>query len=312
MLAETSGRLRGSATTAAELPVVGDWVAVAPRTGEASATIHHVLPRWSSFSRKVAGATTREQVVAANVDTIFLVSGLDGDFNLRRIERYVTLGWNSGALPVIILNKADLCDDLDARVADVQSVAPGIDVVVVSAADGHGISKLEPYLKPGNTIAFLGSSGVGKSTLVNRLAGDDLQKTLDVREDDSRGRHTTTFRELFVIDGGAILIDTPGMRELQLWSDSASVSATFSDIEELAEQCRFTDCQHDTEPGCAVADALERGILDSARFANFVKLRKEVAFLDKRKSEPVFEKRKRERTQSKLYKSVQRHNRKHK
>ncbi len=308
--AEPSGSFRQTAQTAADFPTVGDWVAVRTRLEEGTATLHAVLPRTSAFSRKVAGETTREQVVAANVDTVFLVSGLDHDFNLRRIERYVTLAWNSGAMPVILLNKADLCANLDNRILAVESVALGIDIIPLSAAEGTGLEALQPYLKPGHTVAFLGSSGVGKSTLVNRLLGTETIKTGAVREDDSRGRHTTSSRELHLLPGGALVIDTPGMRELQLWADEESVQGAFSDIEALATACKFRDCMHESEPDCAVQTALTDGTLDPGRFQSYQKLKREVAYLDRRKSESKYEDRKRDRALGKLYKTIQRHNRK--
>ena len=311
LVAEVSGKMREAAHTRVDFPAVGDWVAMAARPGEGAATIHAVLPRKSHFSRKVAGVTTEEQVVAANVDTVFLVSGLDHDFNLRRIERYVTLAWNSGATPVIVLNKADLCDDLDGRLVATEAVAMGIDILTVSAREDEGVDALRAYLGQGQTVAFLGSSGVGKSTLVNRLLGEDRMQTADVREDDSRGRHTTTFRELILVPGGGVMIDTPGMRELQLWADEESLHAAFADVEDLAAGCRFRDCAHDTEPGCAVREAVETGELDAGRFHSYLKLQRELARLVRRQTEAGrYEERQRDKAFGKLYKEVQKHNRK--
>ncbi len=306
-LAQVSGKMRGAAGTRADFPAVGDWVAVRARPDEGAATIHALLPRRSSFSRKVAGETTEEQIVAANVDTAFLVSGLDGDFNLRRIERYVTLAWNSGALPVIVLNKADLCDDPLARLDEVAAVAMGVDIHLVSAATGAGLDALQAYLRPGTTVAFLGSSGVGKSTLVNHLLGDERMQTGAVREDDSRGRHVTTHRELLTVPGGGLVIDTPGMRELQLWGDEDSLQGAFADVEALAVRCRFRDCSHDAEPGCAVGDALEAGTLEPARFHSYLKLKRELAYLARRQREAgAYEERKEKKELVRLLKQYRR------
>jgi ribosome biogenesis GTPase len=278
-------RLTGKARQEAEFtqvwPVVGDWLAVTPEDGE-TGRIEAVLPRQGAFARKAPGEVTREQVVVANVDTVFLVSGLDGDYNPRRIERYLTLAWESGASPVIVLNKADRATDRAAIDLEIQSIALGTPVVFTEATSADGIEPLRPYLKPGKTHALLGSSGVGKSTLTNRLLGEDVLATQSVREDDSRGRHTTTHRELFRLPDGALLIDTPGMRELQLWSDGEGVEQTFEDITGLAEGCRFRDCNHEDEPGCAVREAVETGALDAGRLTSYHKLQREVAYLERR------------------------------
>lgn len=278
MRAEISGRFRHTHSNRAEWPAVGDWVAVAPRPDEALATIHAVLPRRSRFSRKTAGERTEEQIVAANVDLVFLVSGLDGDFNIRRVERYLTVAWDSGARPAIVLNKADVCADLPGHIAEVEAVALGVPVLAVSAAKNEGLDALRAMLPPGSTAAFLGSSGVGKSSLVNALLGESSLATNAVREDDSRGRHTTTRRQLILLPGGASVIDTPGMRELQLWSDERGLGNTFADVELLAEECRFADCTHRTEPGCAVQRALETGTLPPERFRAYQKLQREIQY----------------------------------
>jgi len=276
--AELAGRLRHEARSRAELPAVGDWVALRPGAAS-SGVIDAVLPRSSAFVRKVAGETTESQVVAANVDTVFLVSGLDGDFNPRRIERYLASAWESGAEPVVVLNKADLAEDLEAQVAAVEAAAPGVGVVAMSALAAQGLDALAPWLGAGRTVALIGSSGVGKSTLVNALLGEERQATGDVREDDSRGRHTTSHRELVPLPGGALLLDTPGMRELQLWGDESGLDGAFPEITTLADGCRFRDCRHETEPGCAVLGALERGELDEERFESWRKLQRELQWL---------------------------------
>ena len=235
------------------------------------------LPRRSRFSRRAAGDPTEEQIVAANVDTVFLVSGLDGDFNPRRIERYVFVAMESGAAPVVVLNKADLVQDRDARVAEVRALAPDVPVHAVSCRNPDTLDVLRHYLTLGHTGALLGSSGVGKSTIVNRLIGRDLLPTRDVRESDSRGRHTSTARQLVPLPGGGLLIDTPGMRELQLWDSGEGMIGTFGDIEELAASCRFRDCRHRQEPGCAVRAGVAGGALSPGRLESYHKLQDEQA-----------------------------------
>jgi ribosome biogenesis GTPase len=287
--ARPSGKLRHEAASAADLPAVGDWVAAtfpASRDG-GDAVVHAVLPRRTCFTRKIAGRVADAQVAAANVDTVFLVAGLDGNFNPRRIERYLVAAAQSGAQPVIVLNKADLVLSRDSaayavRVSQVEEIAGGTPVHAVSALVGDGLDTLARWLAPGQTVALLGSSGVGKSTLVNALAGAVRQDTGPVREADSRGRHTTTHRELVALPGGAWLVDTPGMRELGLVGGAdgdaadALAGASFADIEELARACRFTDCKHAGEPGCAIARALGDGTLDEDRYASWRKLAREM------------------------------------
>jgi ribosome biogenesis GTPase / thiamine phosphate phosphatase len=272
MLARVSGRLRHLAEARPDFPAVGDWVVVAP-SEDGDSRIHAILPRFSRFSRRAAGDTTEEQIVAANIDVVFLVGGLDGDFNPRRLERYLVVAWESGATPVIVLNKADLVEAPDRHVEQVRASAPGVVVHAVSARDPQSLDALRAHLGPGRTAALLGSSGVGKSTIVNRLIGHDLLRTHDVRESDSRGRHTSTARQLVVLgEGQGILIDTPGMRELQLWEAGESGRDAFADVTALAESCRFRDCRHMEEPGCAVRAAVKRGEFPADRFEHYRKL----------------------------------------
>jgi ribosome biogenesis GTPase len=266
-------------------PAVGDWVALRAPAGEGRAIIHAILPRKSKFSRKTAGLRTEEQVVAANIDTIFLVSGLDGDYNPRRIERYLTAAWDSGAQPVVVLNKLDRCEDPEACLLEVEAVAMGVPVLRVSARTGEGCEALTSYLGPGRTVGLLGSSGVGKSTLINRLLGREAQKTGGVREGDDRGRHTTTHRELFLVPGGGLLIDTPGLRELQLWEGDQGIESAFPDVEALAAGCRFADCRHHGEPGCAVEAAVANGGLPPERLESYHKLERELHHLHIRQDE---------------------------
>jgi ribosome biogenesis GTPase len=254
--------------------VTGDWVA-ARIVGPEQALVEAVLPRGTCLSRRAAGSRDEEQPLAANVDVVFLVCGLDGDFNLRRLERYLALVATSGASPVIVLNKADLCADLAGRIAETAASARSVPVVAASTLDPHGLDALGRFLTPGATVALLGSSGVGKSTIANRLLGEERFRTAEVRMQDGRGRHTTARRELTPLPHTGALIDTPGMRELQLWAGPESVDAVFDDIAAIAENCRFRDCTHSGEPGCAVAAALDRGQVDTDRWASFQKLRAE-------------------------------------
>ncbi|MBD2072552.1 ribosome small subunit-dependent GTPase A [Phormidium sp. FACHB-592] len=285
--AEVTGKLRHQANGIQDFPTVGDWVVVQTRVAEARATIHAILPRRSKFSRNVAGNTTEEQMIAANVDTVFLVCGLDGDFNLRRIERYLILAWESGAMPVILLNKADLCPDVEERVAEVAAIAISVPIIVLSAADGQGMAALQPYLQPGQTIAVMGSSGVGKSTITNQLRGETVQAVQSVRQGDDRGRHTTTHRQLIPLPSWALIIDTPGMRELQVWSGAEGLPETFADVEALAQQCRFRNCRHEQEPGCAVRQAIADGELDADRLLNYQKLQRELHYQVRKQDQRV-------------------------
>jgi ribosome biogenesis GTPase len=264
-----TGRLRHEAASAADLPAVGDWVALREET------IQAVLPRRSAFARKVAWSQTEAQVLAANLDTVFVVSGLDGDFNLRRLERYLTLAWESGASPVLVLTKADLCADVATVLFEVEHVALGVPVHVVSNVTGAGLEELSTYLVPARTVVLLGSSGVGKSTLANRLLGQELQATKEIA-DDGRGRHTTTSRQLIRLAGGALLVDTPGLREIQLWDADEGIQEAFADVDELAADCRFNDCAHMREPGCAVQAAIDEGRLPRERLQSYRALQREL------------------------------------
>jgi ribosome biogenesis GTPase len=282
-----AGRLRIEALGPANLPAVGDWVAVAPGDGAATgpAVISAVLPRRSMFGRSNGDASRRdgartkdEQVLAANVDVAFVVTGLDGDFNLRRLERYLAVAWSGGATPVILLNKADLAADPAGYQVAAAAVAPGVDIRSISALTGDGVADLVTHhLAPGRTAVVLGSSGAGKSTLVNALLGREHLRTAAVREDDARGRHTTTHRELVRLPGGALLIDTPGIRSLGVTGAADGMDAAFADIAELAEDCRFRDCRHDGEPGCAVTAAVADGTLDPRRLQSHRQLEREAA-----------------------------------
>ena len=283
--AEASGTLRESAEQGGDWPAVGDWVAVQLLDGGERGLIHQVLPRRGKFARKVAGRRVEEQVLAANVEVALLIMALDGDFNVRRLERYLAQSWESGAKTVVVLNKADCCADVAARVSEVEQIAPGVPVIAVSAKDGSGFDVLCSLMAPGQTLVLLGSSGVGKSTIVNRLMEREAQATNAVRESDSRGRHTTTSRELFALPSGTLIIDTPGLRELALWEAGDGLRQVFGDIEAISQECRYRDCGHTSEPGCAVLAAIESGRLDAERLANRRKLEREQQFLQ-RKMDP--------------------------
>ncbi len=272
--AEVSGRFRFAALGLTDFPAVGDWVAVDPRPAEGAATIHVVLARRSAFIRRAPGRGVDEQVLAANIDAALVVMSLNRDFNLRRLERYLATAWESGAEPAVVLSKADTCQDVPARVAEVRGVAPGVRVEAVSALTGTGLASLGELLAAGRTLALLGSSGVGKSTLINALAGQELLDVGEVREDDDRGRHTTTHRQLVQLPGGALIIDTPGLRELGL-VDEGGLGQTFAQVDDLAGQCRFSDCSHGSEPGCAVQAAIAVGELPEERLRAHRKLLRE-------------------------------------
>lgn len=276
LTAEVSGKFRFDVKSLAQFPAVGDFVMLAPAEHESDhAIIHVVLPRRTVIERKAAGATQDVQVIAANIDTVFICMALNNDFNLRRLERYLSIAWDSGATPVVVLTKSDLCSDLQSRLDDVAAVAIGVDVVTVSALSEDGIAVIQKDMAFGKTFVFIGSSGVGKSTLINRLAGAVRMDTGAIGVDD-KGRHTTTRRELFVLPHGGVIIDTPGMRELGI--ESADLSKAFSDIEELAALCKFSDCSHKNEPGCAVQEAMGSGMLNADRFASYLKLQKEAKY----------------------------------
>jgi ribosome biogenesis GTPase len=290
--APVSGRLRHEARGRADFPAVGDWVALSHDPGDSLAVIHAVLPRANKFSRSQPGHEHDEQVIAANLDTLFLVTSLNRDLNPRRLERYLAAAALPSLQPVIVLTKLDLCDRPDELIEPVRQVLPHVPVVAVSARTGEGFDGLEPFLASGQTVALVGMSGVGKSTLVNRLLGAEVLATNDVRAWDDRGRHTTTRRELFRLPQGGLLIDNPGMRELRLWDDGADADAPFTDIADLTGRCRFGDCKHETEPGCAIRQAVADGRLSEERLASYQKLQREAEYLASREDPQIERERK--------------------
>jgi len=261
-------------------PAVGDWVALAPDLPQRTATIHAVLPRRTAFVRRAADSQRGVQVIAANVDVAFVVTSLNADLNPRRIERYLAAAWQSGARPVVVLTKADLCEDPQGQAAEIAEVAAGCPVLVVSARRHQGLDALLAQVAPGETCVLIGSSGVGKSTLVNAFLGEERMATHAIREGDDKGRHSTSHRELILLPGGGLILDTPGIREVGLIDAEAGVSTVFDDIERLAQTCRFNDCAHDSEPGCAINAAMDDGSLDPARWLNFLKLGSELAAVE--------------------------------
>lgn len=281
-LATVAGHFAYTSFSREDFPAVGDWVLVEKMPGEEKAIIHKLFARKSVFLRKVAGKELIEQIVASNVDIVLLVMSLNADFNIRRLERYLVAAWDSGAKPVIVLTKSDLCSDVESYVREVEAVAFGVDIFVTSALSGEGVVDIRALFTEGVTGALLGSSGAGKSTLTNALVEEELMKVSGIREDDAKGRHTTTHRELVVLPSGGCLIDTPGMRELQLWDQADSLSSSFKDIEELAAVCRYRDCSHQNEPQCAVQQAIRDGELEESRLQSFFKLQKELAFIERK------------------------------
>ena len=276
ILSEISGKLRYSSDQLSDYPAVGDFVMVDREDNlHGNAIIHKILTRKSIFIRRASGTSHDVQVVAANIDTVFICMSLNNDFNLRRLERYLSIAWDSGAIPVVVLTKSDLCEGLSERLAEIEKVAAGVDIVVTSSMTEDGYNAILKYISPGLTVAFMGSSGVGKSTLINRLLGEDLIETREIRKDD-KGKHATTRRELIVIPSGGAVIDTPGMREIGV--ESVNLVKTFGDIEEFTERCRFKDCQHENEPGCAVRKAIEEGMITEERLQNYKKLKKEAKY----------------------------------
>lgn len=302
-LAEVSGKFRFQADVSSEYPAVGDFVLVNWNELGNSAIIESLLPRKSAFVRKAVGEVQQEQVVAANIDTVFLCMSLNNNFNLRRLERFITSAWDSGAMPVVVLTKSDLCDDLEQKLTEVSSIAFGVDVLVTNSIDENGYEEILPFISEGKTIAFIGSSGVGKSTIINHLLGKEYLKTGEICNND-KGRHTTTRRELFLLPSGGMVIDTPGMREFGMWDNDKGIERTFEDIEELSDQCKFRNCTHTKEPGCAIQKALETGELELKRWKSYQKLKAENNYVEDKEGY-MLTKGKKEKEISKLIKKMQ-------
>lgn len=277
LIAAVSGKLAHNAAAQTDYPVVGDWVMIDRQSANTgNAVIHHILSRKTLLTRQEAGSAAAQQAIAANIDTIFICMSLNADFNLRRLERYLAIAWDSMATPVIVLTKADLCQDLPQKMHQLLDVSVGVDTLYCSAQNPQSLNALTAYVQPGTTVAFIGSSGVGKSTLINRLMGTEVLHTQTIRQKDDRGRHTTTHRQLLALPGGGVVIDTPGMRELQIYT--GNISKTFEDIEELAALCKYSDCSHNTEPGCAIQAAIQNGSLPQKRYESWQKLRRELTY----------------------------------
>ncbi len=286
LTAEVSGKMHFNGASKDDFPAVGDWVVIRPiiNNNEKKAIIEHVLPRQSKFSRKAAGSKTDEQIVSSNIDVVFIMSSLNQDINLRRIERYLTLAWENEVTPVIVLSKADLCEDLEEKLALVEGISFNTKTHVISAAENTGVDELDQYFENNNTVAVIGSSGVGKSTLINRLSDWTKMKVSDISLYKDKGRHTTSHRELILLPTGGMIIDTPGMREIQLWEGGEGVTETFSDIEKFMGECKFSDCKHDTEPGCAIKRAIKSGEIDEDRYHSYLKLQREVNYFERRQN----------------------------
>jgi ribosome biogenesis GTPase len=276
---EVTGKLMFNAKSASDLPKVGDWVVVSLFESENKAIIHEVLPRMTKFSRKIAGAKTEEQILATNIDHIFIVQSCDNDFSLRRLERQLVMVHEGGAQPIVVLNKVDLCDNYEEYVSQVEVIVHDVEIVAVSAKSNFGMDRLKSCLEEGRTFAFIGSSGVGKTSLINKIIGKDIFKINEVREKDAKGRHTTTRRELIVIPDGGLLIDTPGLREFQLWEADEGLEEVYSEIVDLSVNCHFSDCTHTQESGCAVIEAVTNGMLSNDRYESYLKLSRELAYL---------------------------------
>lgn len=285
LLAIISGKFRNNCNNRDDFPVVGDWVLFHRIENENKAIIQEILPRKSKFSRKVAGIETQQQVIASNVDFAFIVCALNFDFNPRRIERYLSLVWQSGATPVIILSKADLCPDVEEKIAEVETIAFAVNIHVINNISKEGIDLLNTYFYNNKTVVLLGSSGVGKSTLINNLAKADIMKVNKLRNNIDKGRHTTTHKQMILLPDGGMIIDTPGIRELQLWDAQEGISHTFNDIEKLTQYCKFNNCMHNNELGCAVQKAIKEGLLEAKRLENYLKVRKEQQYLTSRQSQ---------------------------